>query len=137
MVAPVAVLGLVAATALSGKPYGGLLHALAGSGWSLAGHRPLPRRHRRHRVGRRCHRDPRPLLAAPARWRRRSRALVIVDLLVFTANQSSLAPVHARALDTANPLQAQLAARLGPGGRYLIVDPRALGRRRSQPDRRT
>ncbi len=122
MVAPVVVLGLVAATALSAKPYGGLLHALAGSGWSLRAVAPY------------LVVTAAIALAAGAiviigpSWPRRRvasaiAALVIVDLLVFTANQSSLAPVYARALGTANSLQAQLAARLGPSGRYLIVDP--------------
>ena len=122
MVAPVAVLGLVAATALSGEPYGGLLHALAGSGWSLRAVAPY------------LVVTVAIALAAGAvvilgpSWPRRRAAsaiaaLVVVDLLLFTANQSSLAPVRARALDTVNPLQAQLASRLAPGGRYLIVDP--------------
>ena len=122
MVAPVVVLGLVAATALSAEPYGGLLHALKGSGWSLRAIVPY------------LVVTVAIALAASAivilgpSWPRRRAAsaiaaLVIVDLLLFTANQSSLAPVSARALAADNPLQAQLASRLGPGGRYLIVDP--------------
>jgi len=126
LVAPVVVLGLVAATALSGRPYAGLLHAPAGSGWSLRAIAPY------------LVVTAVMALAASAivilgpSWPRRRlasaiAALVVADLLLFTANQSSLAPVYARALNTENPLQAQLAARLGPGGRYLMVDPPRAG----------
>jgi len=121
-VGPVVVLGLVAATVLSAKPYGGLLDPLPGSGWSLRAIAPYL--------------VVTAVIALAAAvvvilgpsWPRRRvasaiAALVMVDLLVFTANQSALAPVEARALDANNPLQAQLASRLGPGGRYVIVDP--------------
>ena len=126
LVAPVVVVGLVAATALSGRPYAGLLQALAGSGWSLRAIAPY------------LVVTAVMALAASAivilgpSWSRRRlasaiAALVVADLILFTANQSSLAPVYARGLNTENPLQAQLAARLGPGGRYLIVDPARAG----------
>jgi len=121
-VAPAVVLGLVVATALTGKPYGGLLHAVAGSHWSLGAIAPYL--------------AVTAVIAAAAglvvvlgpSWPRRRfasviTAVVIADLLVFTANQSSLAPVYSRGLDTANSLRAQLAARLANGGRYLVVDP--------------
>jgi hypothetical protein len=121
MVAPLAVLGLLSATALTGKPYGGLLDAVAGSGWSLGATAPYL------------------LVAAVIAlaagaivilghcWPRRRlagaiAALVIADLLVFTADQSSLAPIYARALQAGSSLETQLAARLG-GGRFVIVDP--------------
>ncbi|MFZ2059121.1 MAG: hypothetical protein WAV54_17100 [Acidimicrobiales bacterium] len=121
-VAPVVVLGLVAATVLSAKAYGGLLDPLPGSGWSLRAIAPY------------LVVTAVIALAAAAvvilgpSWSRRRvasaiAALVIADLLVFTANQSALAPVEVRALDANNPLQVQLASRLGPGGRYVIVDP--------------
>jgi hypothetical protein len=126
LVAPVFVLGLVVATALSGRPYAGLLNALAGSRWSLRAIAPY------------LVVTAVTALAASAIvifgpfWPRRRlalaiTALVVVDLVLFTANQSSLAPVHARALNSTNALQAQLAARLGPGGRSLIVDPAREG----------
>ncbi|MGD0439843.1 MAG: hypothetical protein ABSB52_04375 [Acidimicrobiales bacterium] len=126
LVVPVVVLGLVAATALSDKPYGGLLHALAGSRWSLSAVAPY------------LAVTALTALAASAivvlgpSWPRRRlasaiSALVIAELILFTANQSSLAPVRAQALDTQSPLQAQLAVRLGSGGRYLIVDPARSG----------
>ena len=122
MVAPVVVLGLVAATTVSARPYAGLLHAVAGSGWSLGAIAPylLVTAVIALAAG--------AIVILGPRWSRRRlasaiAALVIVDLLLFTANQSSLAPAYARALDTDNALQAQLAARLGAGGRYLIVDP--------------
>ncbi|MGO9582296.1 MAG: hypothetical protein ACLP36_05755 [Acidimicrobiales bacterium] len=122
MVAPLAVLGLVSATALTGKPYGGLLDAVAGSGWSLGATAPYL------------------LVAAVIAlaagaivllghcWSARRlagaiAALVIADLLVFTADQSSLAPIYARALEAGSSLETQLAARLAGGGRFVIVDP--------------
>ena len=126
IVAPLAVLGLVAATVFTSKAYGGILHAVSGSNWSLRA------------IAAYLAVTTAIALAAAAivifgpAWPRRRMAaaiaaLVIVDLLVFTANQSSLAPLYARALDATNPLQAQLAARLGPEGRYLIVDPARSG----------
>ena len=123
MVAPAVVLGLVAATALSAKPYAGLLHALTGSGWSLRAVAPYLV------VAAAVALAASAIVIRGPSWPRRRlgsaiAALVIADLLLFTANQSSLAPTYARALDTDNALHAELAARLGPGGRYLIVDPR-------------
>ena len=122
LVAPVVVGGLVVATALSAKPYGGLLHALAGSRWSLRAIAPYLV------VTAAIALAAGAIVVLGPSWPRRRvasaiAALVITDLLVFTVNQSSLAPVYARALDADNSLQAQLAARLGAGGRYLIVDP--------------
>ena len=124
LVAPVVVLGLVAATALSGRPYAGLLHALAG--WSLRAVAPYLVTTAAMALAASV-----IVILGPSWPRRRlasaMAALVVADLLLFTANQSSLAPVYARALNTENPLQAQLATRLGPGGRYLIVDPARAG----------
>jgi len=122
LVAPVVVGGLVVATALSAKPYGGLLHALAGSRWSLRAIAPYLV------VTAAIALAAGAIVVLGPSWPRRRvasaiAALVIADLLVFNVNQSSLAPVYARALDADNSLQAQLAARLGAGGRYLIVDP--------------
>ncbi len=122
MVAPVVVMGLVAATALSAKPYGGLLHALAGSGWSLRVIAPYLV------VSAAIALAASAIVILGPSWPRRRVAsaiatLVIADLLLFTANQSSLAPARASALGSDNSLQAELAARLGASGRYLIVDP--------------
>jgi hypothetical protein len=118
-------LGLVAATTLTGKPYGGLLEDLPGSAWSLRAIAPY------------LVVTTAVTLAAgavvilgprwPRRWFARAiAAVVIADLLVFTANQSSLAPIYARALDTGSSLQQQVAARLSDGGRFLVVDPARL-----------
>ena len=120
--APVAVLGLVIATVVTGRPYGGLLRAVAGSHFSLRATAPY--------LVVTC------VIALAAvvvvllgpNWPRRRlawalSAVVVADLLVFTANQSSLAPAYSRALETTSPLRAQLSSRLGRGGRYLIVDP--------------
>jgi hypothetical protein len=122
LVGPVVVGGLVVGTVATGTPYGGLLDALRGSGWSLRAVAPYL--------------VTTAVIAAMAgvvvvfgpSWPRRKLAsaiviLVIADLLVFTVNQSSLAPTYARTVNPDNVLQAQLAARLGEGGRYLIVDP--------------
>ena len=119
------VLGLLAVTALTGRPYGGLLDALTGSAWSLAPIAPY--------LG------VTTVLALAAgvivmlgpSWPRRvlTRAIVavvIADLVVFTVNQSSLAPVYVRALKTGSPVEHQLATRLIGGGRYLLVDPARL-----------
>jgi hypothetical protein len=55
-------------------------------------------------------------------------ALAIVDLVVFSANQSSLAPVRAAALGQPNRLERALARAIGPDGRFIVVDPaRASG----------
>ena len=67
--------------------------------------------------------------------RRRSRALVIADLLVFTANQSSLAPVYSRTLDTSNSLQTKLRGEARPRRALPNRRPRPLGRDRAQPGR--
>lgn len=67
------------------------------------------------------------LLVAARRLGPRGRAwglagVVVLDLIVFTANQSSLGPTRGVALGRSNPLQARLSA-LVAGGRFLVVDP--------------
>ena len=103
----------------------------------VAGHRPLPRGHRR----RRARRQVRSWSSVPpgraGRVASAIAALVIADLLVFTVNQSSLAPVYARALDADNSLQAQLAAQARRRWALPHRRPGALGRHRSQPGRGT
>ena len=120
--APAVVIGLLVATAVSGKPYGGLLDALAGSGWSLRAVAPYL-----VVTGVIALAAGTVVILGPFWPRRRFAsaiaAVFLADLLVFTANQSSLAPIYARALDVSNPLQTQVAARLRGGGRYLVVDP--------------
>jgi hypothetical protein len=62
--------------------------------------------------------------------RRRVIALVtlaVVDLLVFTANQSSLAPVRASELGRSNRFERALAAAVGANGRFVIVDHYRIG----------
>ena len=125
IIAPLVVLGLVAATALSGKHYAGALRALRGSSWSLGAIAPSL-----IVTGGIALAAIALVVLGPSWPRRRAPAiagLVVADLLVFPANQSSLAPVYARALDTSNSLQAKLAAKLGPDGRYLIVNQHAGG----------
>ena len=66
------------------------------------------------------------LLVGPGLARcRRVAALVclaVVDLLVFTANQSSLAPVRVGALGPPHQLERELARAVGANGRFLVVD---------------
>ncbi len=62
--------------------------------------------------------------------RRRVIALVtlaVVDLLVFTANQSSLAPVRASELGRSSRFERALAAAVGANGRFVIVDHYRVG----------
>ncbi len=121
-VPPVAVLAVIVATVVSGRPYGGLLDAVVGSDWSLRAVAPYL--------------VVAALLALAAcaivllgsSWPRRRlalaiAALVVMDLALFTVNQSSLAPTYARTLSVDNRLRAELAARLSDGGRFLVVDP--------------
>jgi hypothetical protein len=54
-------------------------------------------------------------------------ALAVVDLLVFTANQSSLAPVRASELGRPNRLERELAAAVGANGRFIVVDHFRIG----------
>ena len=127
IVAPLVVLGLVAATALSGKPYAGALHVLARIGLVTAGDRALPRRHRRHRARRHCHRGPRSLLATPAagvgdRGTRRRRPPRVHREPVFAR-----ARVRPGARHRPTRCRPNSTAMLGPDGRYLIVDPARSG----------
>ena len=122
LVAPCVVLGLIVATALSGRPYGGLLEALSGSGWTLSAVAPYLAVEGAIALGAGA------VVVLGPRWPRRRLArviglLVVADLVVFAANQSSLAPTYSRALGVPNTLQAELSARLANGGRYVIVDP--------------
>jgi hypothetical protein len=54
-------------------------------------------------------------------------SIFIVDLLGFLANQSSFAPIYASALGAPNQLERALSARIGPTGRFLLVDPTLAG----------
>ncbi len=53
--------------------------------------------------------------------------LALADALLFTANQSSLAPVYASALRRPDPLAAALGRAVGPQGRFVVVDPSRSG----------
>ena len=55
-------------------------------------------------------------------------SLFAIDLLVFTANQSSLAPIRTSALGRPNRYEEELARDIGPTGRFMVVDPRRQGR---------
>jgi hypothetical protein len=127
----VVVLGTVLATVVSGRPAGGALHPLAGRGWSLAAVAPALGVSAALALGATAilvlmARAP---SGAPRRDRRVARlavALVIVDLVVFDANQSSLAPIRAEAI--AGPTAAdRTLARLVGTGRYLVIDPSLNG----------
>lgn len=115
------IVAVVVATVVTGKPAGGALVAHAGTGWTLAGDLPLLLIS--------------VLLAGAAAafllfgaslvGRRRSvlvAALVVVDLLLFDVNQSSLAPAYASELSPTEA--ASVTALTGAGGRYLVDDPR-------------
>jgi hypothetical protein len=71
------------------------------------------------------------LVVAPRLPRRRRVtalvALAVVDLLVFSVNQSSLAPVRADELGQPNRLEHELAAAVGQNGRFLVVDHFRIG----------
>jgi hypothetical protein len=54
-------------------------------------------------------------------------AIAVVDLVVFLANQSSLAPVRSNELGGANRYERQLAAAVGTNGRFLVVDHLRIG----------
>lgn len=49
-------------------------------------------------------------------------ALVLADTLVFTVDQSSLAPVYASALEHPNALSRDLEHLVGPSGRFVVAD---------------
>jgi hypothetical protein len=115
----VSILGIVIATLTTGKPAGGALVAHAPSGWTLGG-------------------DIAYLLAAAClalttaafllfgkalQGRRRVlvvTALVVVDLVSFDLNQSSLAPEYAYALQVTDH---SAVSALAGSGRYLVIDP--------------
>ncbi len=62
--------------------------------------------------------------------RRRARlmlALALADALLFTADQSSLAPVYTSALRRPDPLATALERMVGPQGRFVVVDPSRSG----------
>lgn len=48
--------------------------------------------------------------------------IALADTLLFTADQSSLAPIYARAVSQPNALSRALASAVGPGGRFAVVD---------------
>ncbi|MGA8297153.1 MAG: hypothetical protein WB770_08950 [Acidimicrobiales bacterium] len=63
--------------------------------------------------------------------RRRAVALVsvvVLDLLVFTANQTSLAPIRLKDLGQPNRYESALRRIVGPEGRFVIVDQGRGGR---------
>jgi hypothetical protein len=134
---PVAgVLSVVIATVVTGKPAGGALTAQPGSGWSVGAVAPAlvlsvmlslgaflvfvlwPLRPGGSGFADEASGSAR----RRARWRGWAVALVLVDLSLFVANQSSLAPAPVSVLDAHGPLESRLAALAG-SGRALVVDP--------------
>jgi hypothetical protein len=120
------VLALLATVAIGGR---GAATALAGQGvgpWSVAAVAPYLAAAGAVAVGAGA-----LLLGARRRGVRSRRlmlaAIVLVDLALSAVNQSSFAPVRAREIDPAASLGAQLRARLGPSGRFLVVDPQRAG----------
>ncbi|MGH9169899.1 MAG: hypothetical protein ACRD0Z_03370 [Acidimicrobiales bacterium] len=121
------VVAVVAATLLTGRPAGGALTA-HGRGWSVTGVLPylavsvvlaavaagllLLSRRRPVRV------------AGGGRLALAVAVLVIADIAIFDANQSSLVPTRSAAL---SPGSARRVAALAGNGRYLVVDPSLAG----------
>ncbi|MGH9296144.1 MAG: hypothetical protein ACRD0B_12495, partial [Acidimicrobiales bacterium] len=120
---PVAiVLAVVVATVASGRAAGGALATIGGLGWSVAAVAPA--------LGV----SAALALVAGAlvigagrlgavRTVRALAALVIVGLLIFDVNQSSLAPLKAAFLSPSRLVAARVAELAG-GGRALVADPR-------------
>ncbi len=115
----VSILGIVIATLTTGKPAGGALVAHAHSGWTLGGDMA-------YLLVAAC-----LALAAAAlllfgrglKGRRRVlavTALVVVDLVTFDLNQTSVAPEYAYALKVTD--HSAVSALVG-SGRYLVIDP--------------
>ncbi|HUY30099.1 MAG TPA: hypothetical protein VMV02_03795 [Acidimicrobiales bacterium] len=123
---PVAVLALLATAAIGGRT---VARAIAGQPigpWSVG------------RVAPWLALDGLVALAAGAfalwSWRldprARARALLaiaVLDIVLFAADQSSLAPVYSRALQLPSTLSRHLGRLVGPGGRFVVVDPSRAG----------
>ncbi len=114
----VAILGVVLATVVAGRPAGGALLTPAAH-WALAGVAPYLA------ISAAVALAAGALLVFGGRLQGRRRlllvaGLVVVDLLVFDLNQSSLAPAHASSL---SPADSAAVAALAGDGRYLVVDP--------------
>ena len=113
------ILGVVLATLITGRPAGGALVAHAGTGWTLGGVVPYlllsavlaAAGAALLLFGRRLQGRRRVFLVA---------ALVVVDLVGFDVNQSSLAPSYAASL---SPSDHVAVAALTGSDRYLVVDP--------------
>jgi hypothetical protein len=114
-----AVIAVVVATQVTGKPAGGALVPHAGNGWTLSGVEPylVVSAVLAAVVG--------AFLIFGRRLDRRTRVIVItllvlVDLASFDLNQSSYAPAYSSALQPANHA---LVAHIVGNGRFLVVDP--------------
>lgn len=122
LVAPLCVLGVVVATVAVGRPFARFVSGSLAPVWSRAAVAP-------YLVvtvvlaivvcG---------FLLLATRLTPRGRAVVLsaivaADLVVFLANQSSLAPIDAGAVGPPTTLSSTLATRLSPNGRFAIVDP--------------
>lgn len=122
-----AVFGLTVAIAIAGKP---LAEAIAGrriESWTLARVAPY--------LGATCALAliAGAVFAVRARLSRQLRAVGLVavvslDLLLFTANQTSLAPIRSKDLGSPNRYEAALRRAVGPNGRFVIFDEGRAGR---------
>ena len=128
-----AVLAVVVATIATGKPAGGYLTPEAGSGWSVSAVAPALALSAVLAVAgllcfvlaRRQPPQSGPGVTERSRPRRLPLAvvtLVLADLALFAADQSSLAPAPAAELSARGPLESRLASLAGDG-RVLILDP--------------
>ncbi|MDA8290857.1 MAG: hypothetical protein M0Z33_04135, partial [Actinomycetota bacterium] len=126
LVAPLAALALLLATVVGGRPVASRIAGGPVGPWSLAAIAPWL--------------VPFALVAVAAAAlvlvsgsldpRARARALVaiaLVDLLLFTVDQSSLAPTYASALAQPSSRSEQLARVVGRGQRFVVVDPSRSG----------
>ena len=120
LVPVVGILAVVIATLVTGRPAGGALTAHKGRGWSVTGVFPYLAVSAALALaagallllGR---------LLPPGRRALCVGTLVVVDLLCFDANQSSLAPAYSSALGPPEQTSVQALTR---GGRFVVVDPR-------------
>lgn len=122
----VAIVGVVLATAVAGRPAGGAIGTGTARGWSLTGVAPYLAV-----SGLVALAGCALLLVAGRTWSRDSArrglraaavALALCDLLLFDVNQSSLAPEYAFVLSGHTEAEQELSV-MARGGRVLEIDP--------------
>jgi hypothetical protein len=119
LVPMVGIVAVVVATLVTGKPAGGALVPLVGNGWTLGGVLPSLAISVALAAAVGC------FLIFGRRLTGRRRViivtlLVLVDLLMADANQTSYAPVGAGILQ---PADHSAVAKVVGNGRYLVIDP--------------